>query len=362
VASKGAAVSEELSTKGFGADLHEIISNLDVIYKVEEKDSDIESALNNIVSLLILIPHNNPVCHPLITAFCSKLVSITQRCAPAHFRVLTNLFEGIGENRALRYDVFVAMVRIAGLLGQVKRLVPDVSQLRQWTCKEISLEQSQYLYRLLHEVLLQNRESELAAQVMVELLASYTQETANQARSDAEKCIVSSLMDPNTFLLDHLLTLKPVKILEGELIHALLTIFVNEKLPAYLSFYQANKGFVEQLGLSHEQNLKKIRLLTFMQMSESQKEMSFETIKSELQLQEDEVESFIIDILKTRLVKAKIDQLNRKVIVSSTMHRTFGKPQWMQLKTTLLKWQEELLKVQSTINHALQTLPPAPVN
>jgi len=30
---------------------------------------------------------------------------------------------------------------------------------------------------------------------------------------------VTSLADPNTLLFDHLLTLKPVKFLEGELIH-----------------------------------------------------------------------------------------------------------------------------------------------
>ncbi len=33
------------------------------------------------------------------------------------------------------------------------------------------------------------------------------------------RCIVTCLGDPNTFILDHLLTLKPVKFLEGELIH-----------------------------------------------------------------------------------------------------------------------------------------------
>lgn len=33
------------------------------------------------------------------------------------------------------------------------------------------------------------------------------------------RCIVRALKDPNTFLIDHLLTLKPVRFLEGELIH-----------------------------------------------------------------------------------------------------------------------------------------------
>ena len=33
------------------------------------------------------------------------------------------------------------------------------------------------------------------------------------------RCIVTCIADPNTYLMDHLLTLKPVKFLEGELIH-----------------------------------------------------------------------------------------------------------------------------------------------
>lgn len=46
---------------------------------------------------------------------------------------------------------------------------------------------------------------------MVELLSTYTMENASQAREEAQRCIVASLADSNTFLLDHLLTLQPVK-------------------------------------------------------------------------------------------------------------------------------------------------------
>jgi len=49
------------------------------------------------------------------------------------------------------------------------------------------------------------------------------------------------------------------------------------------------------LGLNHEQNLKKMRLLTFMQLAEGNSEMSFDTIQQELQLKDTEVEAFIID-------------------------------------------------------------------
>jgi hypothetical protein len=41
--------------------------------------------------------------------------------------------------------------------------------------------------------------------------------------------------------------------------------------------------------------MKKMRLLTFMQLAETNPEMSFDTMQEELQISESEVESFIID-------------------------------------------------------------------
>ena len=48
-------------------------------------------------------------------------------------------------------------------------------------------------------------------------------------------------------------------------------------------------------GLNHEENMKKMRLLTFMQMAENKKEIDFETIEKKLRLEPSEVEHFIID-------------------------------------------------------------------
>merc|ERR1740129_667620 len=131
-----------------------------------------------------------------------------------------------------------------------------------------SNEQTQKLLKLLHEVLRECKRSEDASQVMIELLGTYTTENASQAREETHRCIVASLSDPNTFLLDHLLQLKPVKFLEGELIHDLLGIFVSEKLEAYQKFYENHREFVNNLGLTHEDNIKKkMKLLTFMQLA-----------------------------------------------------------------------------------------------
>lgn len=162
-----------------------------------------------------------------------------------------------------------------------------------------------------------------------------------------------------------------------------------------------------------------------MQLAETNPEMTFETIQNELQIEKDDVESFIIDgkyfqlllfisifvkpqhkfivnrdfhlefniikhmgnikmnqywlknviflflsyrriqqyffqnliclitpyylhilVLKTKLVRARMDQANGKVLISSTMHRTFGRPQWLQLRDLLAAWKTNLSSVQ----------------
>jgi translation initiation factor 3 subunit M len=65
--------------------------------------------------------------------------------------------------------------------------------------------------------------------------------------------------------------------------------------------------------------------------------------------------SIVLPVLRTKLVKAKVDQLQKRVLVSSTMHRTFGRPQWQQLRDTLSKWALNLGQVQHTIQAAIHS-------
>ena len=54
-------------------------------------------------------------------------------------------------------------------------------------------------------------------------------------------------------------------------------------------------SFFKCLGVKHDRNITKMRLLTFLQSAENQKEMTFETIGKEMQISNDDVESFIIE-------------------------------------------------------------------
>jgi translation initiation factor 3 subunit M len=348
----GAEISAERSDKGIEDDLHKIIGVCDACFKDTANAGQIEEVLNGIVSMLALVTGEKS--ENLIVAFCEKLTK-----APSNIigmtclKVLWSLYQSLDTESPMRFHVYHALVILAGRTKHIDTVYKDMDTLKsQFTGKgALNNEQMQKLLKLLHEVLRECKRSEDASQVMIELLGTYTTENASQAREETHRCIVASLSDPNTFLLDHLLQLKPVKFLEGELIHDLLKVFVSEKLEAYQKFYENHREFVNNLGLTHEDNIKKMKLLTFMQLAETKSEIRFGEIQQHMQISEAEVEEFLIDVLKTKLVRAKIDQGNQVIHVSSTMHRTFTKEHWHKLHTLLTNWRSNLHTVREQVGH-----------
>ena len=85
---------------------------------------------------------------------------------------------------------------------------------------------------------------------MIDLLRTYSEETASEAREEAQRCVLAALADPATFLLDHLLSLKPVQSLEGTPVHQLLNIFVSQGYAEYQQFYAQHKALVDSWGES----------------------------------------------------------------------------------------------------------------
>jgi len=353
--SLGAEITLEGSEKGIEDDLHKIIGVCDACFKDQPNanPSEIEEVFNGIVSMLALVEKSEN----LIVAFCEKLSKApTNGIGTTCLKVMWSLCQSLENASPMRVHVYYYLVQLAGKLNQIDLVYKDMESLRStFVANPPSNEQMQELFRLLHEVLLSNGRSEDASQVMVELLGTYTTENASQAREEAQRCIVASLADPQTFLLDRLLQLTPVKFLERELIHDLLKIFVSDRLEAYQSFYKNHQEFiVNQLGLNHDANMRKMRILTFMQIAETQSEISFKEIQKSMQIEEGEVEEFLIDLLRTRLVRAKIDQPREMVHVTSAMHRTFDKAHWTQLHSLLTDWKTNLHTVREHIGHLAQ--------
>jgi hypothetical protein len=54
-------------------------------------------------------------------------------------------------------------------------------------------------------------------------------------------------------------------------------------------------SFVTFKGMNHEKNINKMRILNLMSLAENSKELPFELLQKKLQIEVDDIESFIID-------------------------------------------------------------------
>ncbi len=131
------------------------------------------------------------------------------------------------------------------------------------------------------------------------------------------------------------------------------TIFVSGKLSQYLEFYNAHKQFVTQNGMDHERNVDKMRILSLMSLAETGKELPFDLLQQQLQIDSNDIESFVIDAIRTKCISCKIDHLAKTVTVMNVSYRTFTKQHWQLLKDRLEKWKENLALVDQNLTNLL---------
>lgn len=352
--SKNAKLDSNINVADTQENLNDLIKNLDSLYNSEISESDLEMVLNSLLSLIIISPDEK--LSKLVTTFCESIVKaqLAEKFGIVKLRILSNLFHGLISTSKHRYTVFVHLARCSQLVRNLQYLPINLDQIKRYLITwQSTTEETQVLYRLLFEALSQMNDSQNALKFVTELLGTYTKETASKSRDDAHKCIVYCINDPNIFVFDSLSLLEPIKYLEGELIHNLFTIFVSGKLHQYLEFYNAHKSFVAQFGMNHEKNINKMRILSLMSLAENSKELPFDLLQKQLQITEDEIESFVIDALRTKCIRCKIDHLGKTISVMSVSYRTFTKQNWQVLKERLEKWKENLALVDQNLTNLI---------
>merc|ERR1711973_417506 len=294
----------------------------------------------------------------VMNKFISKLTEMGASSSNALLRikVLNNLFVGLPISNPLRYDVYIGQLRLASKFGQTNDIMTSLTQVKTWLKTwNVDMEQRRVCYRELHAALKDQQRGEEATKVMLELLSTYGETSAVLAKEDAEKCVIDFISKPDVFIMDHLLKLKPVMTLQGQPIYRLLEIFVSGVLADYLDFYEVHKEWVSETGLDHDANIHKMRILTTLSLSVQEKEISFRDLRGILGFtEEDDIEEYIIDLIKSKLLHAKMDEMNEKMIIRSSSVRTFGRDEWQQLEYKLESWFSNMQSIRSSLEQVVQ--------
>ncbi|KRY17455.1 Inactive tyrosine-protein kinase 7, partial [Trichinella patagoniensis] len=329
------------------SDILKVISILGEYVEKKPNEADLESVLMSLSSLIPSVLEAEES-SKIVEELCKKFTEpVFRDREQIIFRAITNLFYAMEDVHPVsyrhQYKLFMGMLNLSchckpsNIPLRIISLEQASQWLNQWKC---NLQERRDCFRLLHRTLLNSEEIGAPAKVMYELLSSYTTEAdAYIAGDDARECVRSAINDPRTFIFSHLFSLLPVQQLADEPIHRLLTIFDSGSLDDYIMFYEQNKQFVDEtMGLSNEQYLYKMRVLTFMSIAEKRKEISLSELMNLLKMEDERsLEEFVIKAIQSEMVKAQIDDAAKIVLLHGAQSRSFGKRQWEEVLNGLKK-------------------------
>ncbi|KAI9197321.1 uncharacterized protein BJ171DRAFT_520797 [Polychytrium aggregatum] len=276
---------------------------------------------------------------------------------PRHTSSLSNLFNTVSTSSTVRYDTYVAIIKVASKNGEVEAVIPQLHLVDAWLAEwGVSLNQTRALYLLISEKLSDSHPQQSYEQLL-KYLATFDNADAAGLKTSKEhaiKAVKKAISIPEVLNFEDLAKLEAIKALKTEKIFTLVNIFLSDNLAAYQDFVKKNPDFCKKEGLNHEDNLHKIRLLSLASLAAShvENEVAYSTIAKALAIEDDEVEFWVIDVIRAGLVDAKMNQLKKTVVVSRSTHRVFGKEQWKFLGERLNGWRANLKEVLQVIANA----------
>mmetsp|Transcript_38103 Transcript_38103/g.88674 ORF Transcript_38103/g.88674 Transcript_38103/m.88674 type:complete len:316 (-) Transcript_38103:223-1170(-) len=250
---------------------------------------------------------------------------------------------------------FAALHRLAdSLLLQISPL------LDRW---ESPLSQRRALYLAAADALTESGRAADGQNFLLKYLASFPEGSA-ETRQRATEAILGGLSDPIGQLLsrstaDHgvsLLSLPPIRDLishpDTAPLLRLLDIYSSGSLDDYraLTSETSSAAVLKAHGIDVQEGERNMRLLSLCSLAaestatipgnESSGGLSYASVAEALRIREDEVEPWIVSAVRRGLVDAKMDQIEKRVVVERAMVRKFGKAQWVDLGNRLRAWRE----------------------
>jgi len=348
--------------------------------------------------------------------FCSTLFSIIfykHRTKKLQFKSDPERFADFSEAQPILQknllDLYCTWVQLAGhanYLNEVPHTIDDLQLfINEWDLVDTEHEANIWkaLFVQLKKLTSQGKAASIANEtidresalvltdkVMLKMLsaASRVFEIKEQEQL-ANMCILHSLRDKHCYLYDSLLNTKCVQLLKGTPSYKILEIFTKGVLTDYRAYINTSDGqaFLGELAKSEAERTKtddllakissflqrKMRQLTFIELANQcirnkrygngepnmEASLCIDSLKEHLDLADDNiVEEFIIDAIRTNMVKAKLNMIERKVKIHYAVPRQFQRANWEELFNRLNNWRDTIGKVNEGFDNIINKVAP----
>lgn len=176
-------------------------------------------------------------------------------------------------------------------------------------------------------------------------LESFKSEADCQSHvTELTQAFVAAIGRPDVFQYQTLISSPAAKVVSAanpELIK-LATLLHNGSYQEYDAFTKSTKIFASFSALSVETIATKMRILTLVSLAQENTKIPYSTIAAALAVPADDVEAWVLDTISEGLIDAKLDHYSDSVYITYAFQRSFGTPQWVELRDKIGKWMENL--------------------
>lgn len=335
-------------------------------------EKEFTAAYNLLVYLVLQSPNVNKFL-PKICENLSKPITSSPSNGPGlALNVLTTIFNLLQPENEVRFNVFQAIVRHIKANGFFELLRPQLEKLDIWIKEwEVNDEDQRKLYAQIADIAEDAGDEDQAYQYILKGLRTFnskdsTEISSIEAQNLSIRALKVAILSATQFDFHNLTALPAIQALsESHPIHSeLLTIFSEKELEDYNEFREEHKGWIELEGIDHEKLQRKIRLLTMASIAarDSTREIKYSKIAKSLVIQPEDVEMWVIDVIRAGLIEGKLSQQKQVLLVHRTTYRVFGEKQWREIATKLDQWKESLKTIKEIISRERQSGTTMPVS
>ncbi|GAM89194.1 hypothetical protein ANO11243_072310 [Dothideomycetidae sp. 11243] len=311
------------------------------------------AAYNQLVHLVRQAPKPEMFLAPMCQNLSQPVTSSPQNSVGLQLSILTTIFNILPSDSESRYHVLLSILSIVRKTAAVFDVIrPQLKTLDLWLQNwEMDREDARKLYLALSEAATESTDPSASYQYLLQALRTIQdaeEASSSEALSLSLRAIGSALSAPRTFDFSDLTALDSVQALRKSEPNwfDLLEIFATENLEDYNEFLSAHGDWVsKQQNLDQPALETKMRLLTLSSLAASAgqtRSLPYSAIAKALSIPANEVEKWVIDVIRAGLVEGKLSQSSQTFLIHRATYRVFGELQWREVAARLDMWKRSL--------------------
>ncbi|KDQ08890.1 hypothetical protein BOTBODRAFT_59098 [Botryobasidium botryosum FD-172 SS1] len=324
----------------------------------EGNEREVEGFFNLLDAHILALSSESSQAKEPITTLIRVLTSTPpSENASIKYRVLSNLFNALPRSSPLRVEVYTALLNLANENQELEVLQISQEDVDRWLSEwEISQDEKSAFLKKIADAYNKSEQPGIAFTYLLSHLRTLASSAA--AEPAALDVIAAALRLPAYFDFNDLLKIEGVQAVKENPLFALLKICLSGGLADLQSWEAANGETLTKFEVDRDIVERKIRYLALASQATKYigRDMPYSEIASVLQVDNKEVEAWVIDTIRAGLLSGKLHQPAQTFHVIRSTSRSFGREEWKTLEKRLLAWKTGLLGVLEVVEGARQSI------